>query len=171
MTEQELQDLIGTRYEVEKAASYIKDETFFPYYNVDVQSIPEDIKNCYGVNARLKGTILKDEEMLKAGLSDKKRLGKKSINTSEYFCYKKFTFPCLKDPEISALFTINKQNGDVNVGVIDGTGDFYQYREFLNGSHGQNKIANMVMMQLEFWLAYFAHKGIMTKHTYGTFIC
>ena len=157
-------------YDVSKVEKYMDNPSFFPYYNVGVQSISEDMKNHYGVNSRIKTTVLDEAAMLDAGFMGKKGLGKKTINTPEYFCYKPFHFPYLQNPDISALITIHKTSGELNVGLIDGSGNPYEYRESINGSHGQNKIADMTMMQLEFWLAYFAHKGILSTHEYGTFI-
>lgn len=157
-------------YDIAKVLKYVENNAFFPYYNIDVQSIPEDIKNRNGVNARIKTTILSEAEMNAAGFSGKKGLGKKIINTPDYFAYKPLIFPYLNKTDFSALITINKSTGDLNVGVIDDDGNPYVYRDFINGTHGKNKTADMVMMQLEFWLAYFAHKGILTQHQYGTFI-
>lgn len=157
-------------YDVSKVGKYVEDRHFFPYYNGNIVNIAEAIKSPMGVNTHIKATVLDEDSMAAAGFVGKKKMGKKVINSPEYFCYKAFDFPGMRDVDISMLVTINKTTSAIKIALADGLGQPYDYREIINNSKGSNKTAQLAMMQLEFWMAYFESKGILSGHTYGEFI-
>lgn len=158
-------------YDISKVAKFIHSCQFFPYYNPGIKEIPEALKQVgTGLNASIKSLTLDEKVMEKAGLSSKIGVGKKAINSPNYFCYKQFFYPWHENIEHNFILNVDKTTGLVKIGLCDANGVPYDYRDKINASHGENMIANMAMMQIEFWLAYFNYQGIITPHTYGTFI-
>lgn len=159
------------QYDTAKAMKTVSHKTFFPYYDTGATNIPLGLMNKHKTNAALQGHILSDDKMLAAGFDVSPIFKKKREKAKEYFCYKKLVYPGIKDPDLSLFITVYRDSQDVNVKILNSVGEMYDYCDIFNSAKGENKIAMMTKMQVEFWLTYFQDKGIITGYSFGDFVC
>lgn len=126
----------------------------------------QDVKvNSHGINAKIQGHILPDEQMRAIGFTD-------YDPTHWYFC-RIVNFPKIiktRNLIISFNVTIPKDGSDIRIDILDD--DWcqpydYQYLLYKNPTF---RIALIVKEQVEEWMEYLQANGVLSGHVKGEYI-
>lgn len=127
----------------------------------------EEVKvNEHGVNAKIRATILPDEQMRKIGFTDYSK-------ETWYFlkCIKFQKEKRYRNFEISFSVSIRKNNSDdLRIDVLDE--DFcqpYDYQAMLE-KDPKFEPCLIVKEQVEEWMKYLQDSGVLSGHEYGEYI-
>lgn len=130
--------------------------------------------NANGVNAAIKGILLSDEEMLKAGLVGKYYFGTEHEQEApDWSLHRCVNFPkekCFRNCEITFYVRIPKNGADIKIDVIDDDfGQPYDYQYILQ-YNPEHRVANIVKEQVEQWMQELQTAGVITGYVAGMYI-